>query len=155
MSELVRAATDTEFLPIFNRLCVALREPQDDSGVTQGIYFDALKDLPTVALEAGAAALMKEPGRRFFPTTAEWRSMAELALSQQLRDVLTAVREKPWKHDCEDCEDTGWVRFECTGDTYCGRQRPHAPHTFVKICPCRPTNRTYQRHQVIGRGHAG
>lgn len=146
---LAKAVTDAEFLPIFNRLCVALREPQDDSGVTQGIYFDALKDLPTVALEAGAVTLMREPGRRFFPTTAEWRSVAELAVSQQIRETLTAVREQPWVHECEHCEDTGWERFECTGDRFCGRPTVHAAHTFVRICSCRATNRTFQRHQVL------
>lgn len=149
---LVKAATDTEFLQVFNRLCVALREPQDDSGVTQGIYFEALKDLPLLALEAGASALMRETGRRFFPTTAEWRTAAEVAIQAEVRRELTAVREEPWKHDCNACEDTGWERFECTGDDFCGRTRKHAPHEFVRVCPCRPTNRTYQRHQVVGRG---
>lgn len=144
--------SDTEFLSLFNRLSVALREQQDDSGVTQGIYFDALKDLPIRALEDGAAALMKEPGRRFFPTTAEWRTAAEKANLSQLREAVQPARDEPWHHECTACEDTGWERFECTGDRCCGRSGPHAAHEFVRVCSCRPTNRTFQRHQNFGSG---
>jgi hypothetical protein len=33
----------------------------------------------------------------------------------------------------------------------CGRTRPHLPHSWTRACPCRATNRTYQRHQLGGR----
>ena len=147
-----KTPSDAEFLKIFNRLCVALRESQDDSGVTQGVYFEALRDLSLPALEAGAQSLMKEPGRRFFPTTAEWRAEAERAQMQQLKQAVQPAREQPWRFDCTACEDTGWERFECTGDTSCGRQRRHEAHTYVRVCPCRATNRTWQRHQNFGSG---
>lgn len=144
--------SDVAFLAVFNRLAVALREAPDETGVTQGIYFDALKDLPVTAVEAGAVALMREPGRRFFPTTAEWRTAAEKAHVDLLRQAVQSDREEPWKVECDRCEDTGWVLSrQCEGDNYCGREKKHAPHTFTKPCPCRPTNRTYQRHRAFGR----
>ncbi len=146
-------SSDAAFLRIFNRLLVALREPADDTGVTQGVYFDALKDLPLLALEAGAMALMKEPGRRFFPTTAEWRTAAERANVELLRDAVQPARDEPWHVDCEACEDTGWVQgLECPGSNLCGRTKPHAPHSYTRACPCRPMNRTYQRHHRFGAG---
>lgn len=154
LSLVVVKPTDAEFAALFNRLLVALREPADDTGVTLGVYFDALKDLPIRALEDGAAALMKEPGRRFFPTTAEWRTAAEKASVAHLREAVQAPREEPWHHECAACEDTGWERFECTGDRFCGRSEKHAPHDFVRVCSCRPTNRTWQRHQHFGGGAA-
>lgn len=145
-----------EFLQVFNRLCVALREPADDSGVTQGIYFDALKDLPLKAVEAGATALSRERGRKFFPTTAEWRSAAELALTEQLRHAVKPAREEPWRLECERCEDTGWVLpLECDGAggvPGCGRSKRHGAHTWTYACPCRPTNRTYIRNRQFGAG---
>jgi len=149
---LAKPTPDAEFLKLFNRLCVALREPADDSGITQGVYFEALKDLPVSALDRGAAALMKEPGRRFFPTTAEWRTAAERALDQQFREAVKPLARDPWHYECTDCDDTGWALYECTGDASCGRQKPHGPHRFVRVCLCRATNRTYQRHQRFGAG---
>ena len=136
--------TKAAFLQAFNRLCVALREPADDSGVTQGIYYDALKDVPLPAVEAGAVALSKERGRRFFPTTAEWRTAAQAALQAQLRHV-----------ECDGCEDTGWVLgLTCDGSNQCGRKRVHLPHTWTYPCPCRETNRTYIRSRQYGAGAA-
>lgn len=98
-----------QFLPIFNRLCVALREPDDNSGVTAGIYFEVLKDLPLPAIAAGAETLMRETGRRFFPTTAEWRTAAERALEHALRQAVKPARDEPWRFECARCLDSGWV----------------------------------------------
>ena len=148
-----KSVTDKDFLRIFNRLCVALRETQDDSGVTQSVYFDALKDLPPPALEAGAVVLMKEQGRRFFPTTAEWRTASERNLGDLLREAVQP-RDEPWHDECGACGDTGWERRGCDGGELgpCGRRRKHAPHEFAFVCTCRPTNRTFQRHQWFGSG---
>lgn len=144
---------EAQFLKVFNRLCVALREPADDSGITQGVYFDALKDLPLPAVDAGAVTLTREKGRRFFPTTAEWRTAAEEAQEAQLRKAVQPARSEPWRLECERCEDTGWILgLECDGGDYCGRRKVHAPHSFVRECPCRPTNRTYQRNKNFGGG---
>lgn len=148
------APTDTRaFLAVFNRLCVALREPQDDSGITQQVYFEALRDLPLAALETSANVLMRQQGRRFFPTTAEWRTEAEKAAYADLKRAVTGGREEPWKHDCRDCEDTGWVRgLTCDGGSTCGRKHKHQAHDYTLACPCRPTNRTYRRHMAFGGG---
>lgn len=149
---LPQAVTDAEFLQIFNRLCVALREPADDTGVTQSTYFEALRDLSMAALERGALALMKEPGRRFFPTTAEWRQAAAIAYESWLRDTIKPARAEPWHHECDSCEDSGWVYHECARTVPCGRNNMHASHFYVRVCPCRETNRTYQRNQLFGAG---
>ena len=142
--------TNTAFLRVFNTLCVALREPQDDSGATQRVYFEALRDLPVAALEAGANLLMKEPGRRFFPTTAEWRTAAEKAQAQQWQAAIQPEPDRGWVLECAHCDDTGWELFRCTGNAECGRPNAHAPHDYVRICSCRATNRTYQRHHQGG-----
>ncbi len=152
--ELVRkAANEAEFLAVFNRLCVALRESQDESGITQQVYWEALKDLPLKALELGAGNLMREKGRRFFPSTAEWREASYVA-DATLRNA-ELKRTEPWHDECRDCEDTGWVLgLECDGGMTCGRPNKHRPHSYTIPCPCRATNRTYLRRQALGYGAA-
>lgn len=56
--------------------------------------------------------------------------------------------------ECDVCEDTGFERFECTGDRSCGRRRKHAPHDYVKPCACRPMNRNYQDKRASQRRQA-
>lgn len=145
----------TAFSKIFNRLCVALRE-KDTDAATLRVYYDALKDVPLEAVSAGADALKKEPGRKWFPTTGEWRHAADVALKEQLRHAIPAARREPWTHECDGCEDTGWVLgLDCSGTVEaatCGRPRLHAPHSWTKPCVCRSTNRTYRRHQMVGGG---
>lgn len=155
LAKLDTGADAAEFLQIFSRLCVALREPQDDSGITQGVYWQALSDLSLDALAASAIALARDTSRRFFPTTAEWRAAAGAAYEQKLRAAVQPAREQPWVHECRDCEDSGWVLdLTCDGGTTCGRTKKHLPHTYTVACPCRATNRTYRRHQAFGGGAA-
>lgn len=140
-----------EFLIVFNRLCIGLREQHDESGVTQGVYYDALKHLPLSVLRVSADQLATEPGRKYFPTTGEWIDVARAVLAKQQRDdspVRANAGTHTWTVECSACDDSGCEYFECTGDTFCGRTQPHAKHTFARPCPCRETNRTYQRHQV-------
>lgn len=152
--------SDAEFLAVFNRLAVALREAQDDTGLTQGIYFDALKDLPLPAVEAAADALMREPGRRFFPTTAEWRTAAEKAQLELLRRAVTspAAEDERGVFICGDCHDTGWMMnrdgtpWWCDGGLRCGRRQAHAAHTFTAVCGCRAGNVNYQKTKHFGAG---
>lgn len=147
--------TKEQFLPVFNRLCVALREPVDDSGVTQSVYYEALQDLEGELLQAGAAKLMTEPGRRFFPTSAEWRTASNHAARDRSRALALPGRTEPWRHECASCHDTGWIQhLECDGGSICGRTRPHAPHSYTDVCGCRATNRTYQRHLAARLGAA-
>jgi len=126
---LAQTPTDEQqFMTVFSRLCVALRETQDDTGITQQVYYEALRDLSPDALDGGARLLMQERGRRFFPTTAEWRTAAEKSHADQLRKVLTATREEPWHHECQDCADSGWVvGLNCDGgmETWPEKMDPH------------------------------
>jgi hypothetical protein len=156
LSLVPQTADDHEFLTIFNRLCVALREPQDDTGITQGVYWDALHDLSLVSLQTAADALSKQGRRKFFPTTAEWRAEAERAQTVELRQAVSVgPRTEPWKHECYDCEDTGWiVGMTCDGGSACGRKTRHLAHDYTMPCPCRPTNRTFRRHLAFGGGAA-
>jgi hypothetical protein len=56
--------------------------------------------------------------------------------------------------ECEVCHDSGWERFECTGDQQCNRTRRHPPHFFVRPCSCRAINRNYQERVARSRRHA-
>ena len=143
---------DKDFLRVFNRLCVALREPQDGSGTKARVYFEVLGDLSIESLVAGANVLAREQGRRFFPTTAEWRTVAMNAQREQLRAAVAPARERTWTHECSACEDAGWRIRACDGTTagWCGRQREHYAHDYAEPCGCRPTNHTYIRHQHFG-----
>lgn len=148
--------TLSEFLPLFNRLGLALRVDGDETGLTQKTYYEALKDLPVSALEAGALALMRQPGRRFFPTTAEWRDAATHADTERRRSELPA--DVFGAFHCSMCHDTGWElgiggdALQCPGDTRCGRPNGHTSHTFTRPCGCRATNPIYQRHCHFGAG---
>lgn len=140
-----------DFSKVFGVLATQLRATDSDEATVRA-YYEALKDQPLGELQCAAVALAKEPGRRFFPTTAEWLDAAMAARSRVFREHLLSAREEPWRLDCDNCEDTGWAISSCEGDTFCGRTKKHAPHDFAKPCPCRPTNRTYQRHNTVGRG---
>lgn len=151
--------TEREFGNVFATLAIQLRW-MDADVVAVKSYYEALKDLPLEAVQASAAEIARtgyldekgEHRTRFFPTSADWRTVAQKATVDVFRKALPAVRDEPWRVECEACDDTGWELFECTGDAFCGRQKTHAAHTFVRVCPCRPTNRTYQRHQKFGAG---
>lgn len=140
-----------EFSAVFSLLAVQLRATDTDEATIRG-YFLALQDVPLEAVQASARTFAREPGRRFFPTTAEWVQVAQDASIETLRKALPAPRDEPWHHDCDLCDDTGWEPFQCAGDTTCGRKFVHAPHRFVRPCPCRPVNATWQRHQRFGAG---
>ncbi len=130
------------FAPIFETLARRLRftnaEPDDVRS-----YYDVLGQFPDPALKGAAARIAVEAGRKFMPTSAEWAEVTRTWIRDQQQ---TAPRE--WHVECEQCDDTGWERFECTGDETCGRKNLHLPHSYVRVCPCRPTNRTYQRHHA-------
>lgn len=51
-----------------------------------------------------------------------------------LRDAWPQVRE--WKYLCQNCNDTGLVMAECSGDATCGRVKLHLPHEFGTPCWC-------------------
>lgn len=143
MTQLQTRFSVEEFTAIFARLASQLRwldyRPEDLVN-----YSEALRNLPIAVLHESAKRIATEPGRKYFPTTGEWREWALEYESELRRAALTGSRD--WKVECEDCDDCGFLFFECPGDKTCDRDRPHLPHTFVRVCGCRESNRTYQRH---------
>jgi len=110
--------TPHEFRAIYNRLSVALRIPQDETGAELRVYYEALAAWPVEALEATGRAFAVEAGRRYFPTTAEWAGKAADYADQmtRLRLALPAPRPEPWRSECEACGDSGWVEgLTCDG----------------------------------------
>jgi len=136
--------TDREFGIVFAKLAIQLRW-QDAGEIEIRSYFDALRHFPLAEVRTAAEGLALERGRKFFPTTGEWRDAIE---AEHARQLAMASTPRIWRVECEDCEDCGWQRFECPGNATCGRQNPHDAHSFVRVCSCRPTNHTYQRHHA-------
>ena len=145
MTQLQVSITAEDFARIFTRLASQLRwldyRPEDVQS-----FFEALRDLPLEITHESAKRIANQPGRKFFPTTGEWRDSA-LDYEAELRRA-DLVGERVWKIECEDCEDTGWIHGYCPGDTTCDRTKTHLPHQFVRVCGCRPSNRTFQRHHA-------
>lgn len=151
-----RGLTPEQFVPIYNSLCVACQARQDETGVTQGVYYRALSDLSLESLQASSEAIARNgvvrDGQRktYFPTTAEWREVAQTHERERLREAVKPARDEPWVDECGACNDTGWEYFRCDGTDICGRRKKHAAHDYVRPCTCRPTNRTYARRQQFG-----
>lgn len=152
--------TEREFGTIFAILGMQLRWTDADE-MTIRSYYEALKDLPIEAVKASATDIARhgvtdertgERRRGFFPTSAQWFDAASHTVTESLRKALPAARTEPWKSECTHCEDTGFEPHECPGDVTCGRTFAHVAHRYVRLCPCRPTNRTWLRHQKFGSG---
>ena len=141
--------TEREFAVIFTKLALQLRWTDADE-VAMRSYYAVLKGFPLEAVRLSGQAFAAEAGRKFFPTTGEWVESVHRTMTAQLREVVVAPRAEPWRFECDGCEDTGWQSHECDGSRICGREREHYAHTYVTVCPCRPMNRTYQRHHVFG-----
>ncbi len=143
MNDLQPIVSAAEFATIFARLASQLRwldyRPADTAN-----FYDALRDLPIALIHESAKRIANHAGRKFFPTTGEWREVALEYEAELRRAALTG--ERVWKIECEICDDSGWEYFFCPGDQTCGRQNSHAPHNYVRPCNCRPSNRTFQRH---------
>ena len=154
MTGLQPRLTEKDFGGIFSRLAIQLRWLDADVAAIQS-YYAVLSDLLPDFILRSAQTLAQERGRKFFPTTGEWRDVA-LRLEQDDRRAEYYAKQFVWTVECTACEDVGWELFWCeAGATAsCGRRQPHAPHRFVRICPCRATNATYQRHQWEGRKNA-
>jgi hypothetical protein len=150
--------TEREFGVVFAKLANQLGSRDVDLATIQS-YYEALQDLPLEGVRQAATAFSRERGRRWLPGSPEWREKVEEVQRETLRQVVQPTREKAWQSECEDCGDTGWVMgLECDGrgsaGRGCDRDTAHRPHTFTRVCPCRLSNRTWQRHQSFGRGAA-
>ncbi len=147
-----------EFTPIVGKLAKQLNKELDADTIV--VYYDVMKEFSEEITYAAAAQLARTS--KWFPKTSEWRECALLIEQNKRRAELSGPRS--WKLECEVCEDTGWIFFWCLGlevpasdlgrrdETMpveqCDRDRSHLPHSFVRVCPCRETNRTYQRHHM-------
>lgn len=143
---LQRIITAEAFGVIFTRMASQLRWLDFRADDTAN-YYESLREFTEPVLHESAKRLANELGRKFFPTTGEWREKA-LLYEAELRRAAVAG-ERVWKTECETCEDTGWEYFYCPGDETCERKRTHLPHNYVRPCSCRATNGTYQRHHAV------
>lgn len=138
-----------DFSRVFVVLALQMRVSDTDPAMIAA-YYEALADQSLENLHAAAKFFAREEGRSFFPTSAEWRTQSARIYEQDIRKTLADPNiNRHWTHECEHCEDTGWeILPDCPGDATCGRTFTHAAHSFTRMCPCRPTNRTYQRHHM-------
>jgi len=159
-----------QFHALIVRMTETLRHKGSASATKAEAFYDALVDLPfDILLSAGLEFVRMG---EWMPTPHEWREAAEVvafdAATLSLpahhdpevgpdRIVRVETVELPsgskvdigvsnWKHECQDCEDVGWVHRDCSGDSTCGRPFAHMQHEAVSPCSCRLTNSTYQRH---------
>lgn len=64
---------------------------------------------------------------------------------------ITLTRE--WKHDCDQCADTGWASRQCP-EIRCGRRKEHSAHEFVEPCVCLDWNPTIRRRKEAAMKYA-
>lgn len=144
--------TEQQFGVVFAKLAIQLRWTDADTAAIQS-YYEALKDVSLEAVQASALRFAQEPGRKWFPTTGEWVATAQQVQTEALKRAVKPARDEPWHVECEACQDTGFVQgLVCEGTAACGRPQIHTPHPYVRMCPCRPTNRTFLRHSQFGKG---
>jgi hypothetical protein len=135
------------FTTLLTRLAATLNEPLAEDRV-EG-YLEALADMDVRWLQIAAGAFGRTA--TFLPKPHEWRSRANQAEREAASFTRPQQRAEPWHAECSACQDTGWVPHHCPEDV-CGRPACLYPHGFVSRCPCRVTNRTYQRHHGKGAG---
>lgn len=117
MSELVVTTpmTERDFATVFGKLALQLQRTADADLATIKSYFEALADLPLAAIQSAAVVYAREPGRKWMPTTGEWREQVHVVQRQALRRVVPPAREAEWHFDCDRCFDTGWALWTCDG----------------------------------------
>lgn len=152
----------TWFLEEYRSYCAAWRQPVAREQLES--YYEALEPCAQWAITEASLELRRSRARDQFPPPASaWYETAQrLMRERRLREARPMAREEPWRVECDACDDTGWARLRCVGvgrrrDLVvsefeggfpvegCGNKRPHAGHFFVRPCPCRATNRTFQR----------
>lgn len=83
------------------------------------------------------------------------RDVAAQGLAGILQETFPRGRTEPWHDECEDCRDTGFRFHQCgVNGRHCGHRICRTGHDFVSVCPCRPTNRTYQRSRPNHHGQS-
>lgn len=128
------------FSKIYHRLAGTLQRYGPLTEDVIDATFDVLNQYPLAVVDQAATWLTKRT--QTFPTPSTWAEVCEtLAPSGLPAPAITPV---PDGVVCARCEDTGWVLGLSCASTECGRQRPHAPHTYTEPCPCRATNPYWQ-----------
>lgn len=150
--------TEREFGMVFAKLALQLRWVDADEIAIRS-YYEPLKDCTLDSIKTSAALFAIEPGRKFFPGSAEWHTKAQECAVEHLRRVVTPAHdEERGTFICRDCWDTGWTcnrdgtAWTCPGDRTCGRKEAHAGHTYTQACSCRPSNANFQRTKHFGAG---
>lgn len=69
-------------------------------------YLRVLKGIPADVLLEGADRLCAEPGRRFFPTTAEWSGACAGVIDERRKAAARTARAL--REDCPDCHGSGF-----------------------------------------------
>lgn len=157
------------FSQVFNQLTLAFPGFESTSA-TQRVYWETLKVLRLEAVERGAA-VYREIGGTFFPSTSEWYEHAkpidESLAIDELKRLLPPARPVPWRYYCDVCDDTAWeIRF-CIGTSdhppprlpywerdrcvqeACGRDWSHYQHPFAVPCLCRTWNPVWKRRLAM------
>ena len=116
--------SEKDFGIVFGKLAMQLRFTDADVATIKS-YYEPLSDLPLEAVRMAQEAFSREAGRKWFPTSGEWRERAEEARKASLKAALSH-RDEPWRVECEKCDDTGWIlHLTCDGGETCGRM--HKP----------------------------
>lgn len=109
---------------------------KDADAIEIGVYFDALSGLPIERIRQ-AADQWTQSGGAFFPTTAQWATLA--------REMRDAVPREVWAPSvtlqCETCSDTGFAYRDCVAGQRCGKESclvkgADWSHVYVVRCPC-------------------
>jgi hypothetical protein len=114
-------------------------------------YWATLSDCDPHDVAAAALDLRRGAGGEWPPSASTWHQVADqIGRDRRLRETIQLGREQHWRAECQDCDDTGWQSLECTATARCGRPRCDQAeeaftHGYAAVCPCRPTNSTYQR----------
>jgi hypothetical protein len=106
-----------------------------------------LDDVPIDRLEEACVHLRRHSKR--FPTVAHIRERVDLLPKVADRALVSPARSTPNDPaDCARCEDSGWELDLWCDAMACGRTRPHAAHSFTRVCACRATNPVYRERQA-------
>lgn len=109
---------------------------KDADAIEIGIYYEALSSLPIERVRQAAEQWM-QTGGRFFPTTAEWCTLA-----REMRDAVPRASWAPkMTVDCETCSDTGFSYRDCVAGQRCGKESclvkgADWSHVYVVRCAC-------------------
>jgi len=174
------AVSDSRVSRALVALAIAKRADLDD--LTLQVYLSGLADLPVSQVTRACERLSRLPRAPFEPALPTLGTVRQVAVEIGRADQAEADRAKllpaPAGADedprswvcCQDCEDTGWRSYRCSGDhatppadetrdaelprQFCGRGRQHDGHAWACPCACVPTNPVIARRRDARRSSA-